>query len=136
MAAFLDTAGLIAVVHTRDQWHSEAAAAWQSLTDNNASLVTTNIVLIELGDGLSRASHRQLAVELRVRLIASPRVEIVSVDSESIDEAWEFFRNRPDKDWGMTDCISMTIMRQRNMTQVFTTDHHFEQAGFEVLIRK
>jgi predicted nucleic acid-binding protein len=41
---------------------------------------------------------------------------------------------RQDKDWSLTDCISFVVMRDRGITKVFTTDHHFEQAGFKKLL--
>jgi len=44
------------------------------------------------------------------------------------------YSNRLDKDWGMIDCISFVIMQERNLTEALTSDHHFEQAGFKVLL--
>jgi predicted nucleic acid-binding protein len=44
------------------------------------------------------------------------------------------FRARPDKDWGVTDCVSFALMGARQLRQAFTLDHHFEQAGFVRLI--
>jgi hypothetical protein len=38
---------------------------------------------------------------------------------------------RPDKEWSLTDCISFVAMNERNITDALTSDHHFEQAGFE-----
>jgi predicted nucleic acid-binding protein len=29
-----------------------------------------------------------------------------------------------------TDCVSNVVMKQREITEVFTFDHHFEQMGF------
>lgn len=31
-------------------------------------------------------------------------------------------------------CISFVVMQEHNLTQVLTTDHHFEQAGFHNLL--
>lgn len=41
---------------------------------------------------------------------------------------------RPDKDWGLTDCISFAVMTQEGITQALTSDRHFEQAGFTKLL--
>lgn len=132
---FLDTSGLIAVVNTDDQWHSSAEAVWQDLVASNASLVTTSLVLIELGDGLSRIEQRQLALDLYDRLHNSPRVEIVALTPEIEAAAWELFRQRLDKEWGVTDCATFVVMKQRGIQAALTVDHHFEQAGFQRLIR-
>lgn len=34
----------------------------------------------------------------------------------------------------LTDCLSMTMMRARRIMHVLTTDHHFEQEGFTLLM--
>jgi predicted nucleic acid-binding protein len=34
----------------------------------------------------------------------------------------------------MTDCISFAVMRQEGLTEALTTDRHFEQAGFRVVL--
>lgn len=33
-----------------------------------------------------------------------------------------------------SDCISFELMKEYGCTQAFTDDHHFQQAGFIVLI--
>jgi predicted nucleic acid-binding protein len=43
---------------------------------------------------------------------------------------------RPDKWWSLTDCISFIVMQQEGLTEALTTDHHFEQAGFKILLKK
>jgi uncharacterized protein len=133
---FLDASGLIAVANTDDQWHRQAEAAWNQLIVSNVPLVTTSLVLVELGDGLSRIDQRSLAIKLYDRLRHSPRVQIMSTTPEQEAAAWELFRQRPDKDWGVTDCASFAVMKQSGIEAAFTVDHHFEQAGFQRLIQQ
>jgi uncharacterized protein len=45
------------------------------------------------------------------------------------------FRQRPDKEWSLTDCISFAAMREENLTEALTGDRHFEQAGFRALLK-
>lgn len=132
---FLDTSGLIAVVNIDDQWHAQAEAVWQDLVASPAPLVTTSLVLIEIGDGLSRIDHRQLARQLRERLLASTRVEIIQITPDDEARAWELFGQRSDKEWGVTDCASMVLAQDRKVWDVFSADHHFEQAGFNILLK-
>jgi uncharacterized protein len=131
---FLDASGLIAVANTDDQWHSAAESVWNDLVVSNLPLVTTSLVLLELGDGLSRIDQRSLAVALYDRLHASPRVRIMHVSLELETAAWELFRQRLDKTWGVTDCASFVVMKQLGIEAAFTVDRHFEQAGFQRLI--
>ncbi|MBU4273642.1 MAG: type II toxin-antitoxin system VapC family toxin [Planctomycetes bacterium] len=132
---FLDASGLIAVANADDQWHERAESAWRELVASNAPLVTTSLVLFELGDGLPRVDQRPLAIQLYDRLRGSPRVQILSLTSEQESAAWDLFRQRPDKDWGATDCASFVVMTQLGIEEALTVDHHFEQAGFRRLIR-
>ena len=135
MSAFLDTSGLIAVVNTDDQWHSKAETIWADLVSSLRRMVTTSLVLIELADGLSRLQHRVLAIQIVDRLRDSDRVEIVQSDESLESRAWQLFRERSDKEWGMTDCVTMTLMADRGIDDAFTADHDFEQAGFTVLLK-
>jgi uncharacterized protein len=131
---FLDASGLIAVANTDDQWHDRAEAVWDELVESGAALVTTSLVLFEVGDGLSRVDQRTLAVAIHDRLRVSPRVQVVVLTEEQEAAAWALYRDRPDKVWGATDCASFVIMKQLGIDAAFTVDHHFEQAGYRRLI--
>jgi predicted nucleic acid-binding protein len=132
---FLDTSGLIAVVNIDDQWHALAEAIWHDLVASPVPLITTSLVLIEIGDGLSRIEHRPLALELRSRLLASSRIEVIQTSADGESRAWGLFAQRDDKEWGVTDCASILVAQDRGVLDVFSADHHFEQAGFKVLLR-
>jgi len=45
------------------------------------------------------------------------------------------FRQRRDKGWSLTDCISFLAMQRHGLAEALTADHHFEQAGFNILLR-
>ena len=47
----------------------------------------------------------------------------------------ELHRRREDKGWSLTDCISFVGMARQQTSRALTHDHHFEQAGFEALLR-
>lgn len=132
---FLDTSGLVATVNADDEWHARAEGAWAELIAEAIPLVTTSLVLVELGDGLSRIRHRDLAITLHERLRVSNLVEIVQSTLDLEEQAWRLFGQAEDKEWGLTDCVSFAVMRERGVLQAFTADHHFEQAGFEAMLR-
>ena len=48
----------------------------------------------------------------------------------------DFYASRTDKEYSLVDCISILTMRQMNITDVLTNDHHFTQEGFTVLIKR
>lgn len=53
-----------------------------------------------------------------------------------MDEAIALFTDRPDKSWGLTDCISFVVMQRFGATDALTADRHFEQAGFTALLKQ
>jgi len=131
---FLDTSGLIALTDKDDYWHSRAVEAWQTIVANRREMVTTSLVLIELADGLAKVRFREVAIQLVDALNAALGVGVVYVLPELESLAWRLYRERKDKDWGMTDCVSISLMTNRGVTDVFGLDHHFSQAGFHLLI--
>ncbi len=60
---------------------------------------------------------------------------IVHVDEALWEQGWILFLARPDKYWGLTDCISFVVMQDQAITRAFSSDRHFEQAGYERLMQ-
>ena len=133
---FLDTAFAIALSVTADEHHARAIELAEQLETRQTKLITTRAVLMEIGNALSRRRYREAALQLLEALEHDPQVECVPQTEELYRQAYELFRSRPDKEWGMTDCMSFVVMNQRGLTEALTTDEHFEQAGFQSLLRE
>lgn len=133
---FLDTAYAIALSVTSDENHDRAVELAEQLESRQTRLITTRAVLLEIGNALSRQRYREAAVQLLEALEQDPQVECVPLTDELYRQAFELFRSRPDKDWGLIDCVSFVVMNQRGLTDALTTDEHFEQAGFRALLRE
>ncbi|MBI4744997.1 MAG: PIN domain-containing protein [Deltaproteobacteria bacterium] len=98
--------------------------------------VTTTAVLNETANALSEPCFRQSVVEFYNRLQISSRVNIVFVDKSLWDKGWKLYEQRPDKGWSLTDCVSFEVIQQQRLEAALTNDKHFEQAGFQALLRK
>ena len=66
---------------------------------------------------------------------ADPDVEIVPLSDELYAKGLSLLQTRPDKRWGLTDCISFVVMQERGLVDALTADAHFRQAGFQPLLR-
>jgi uncharacterized protein len=128
---FIDTSYILALVNTADEYHSLARAASQGV---QSPFITTEAVLIEIGNALSRQRWRTLGLATINDLHTDPDIEVLPVDTDLFERALRLYGQRLDKEWGLTDCISFVVMQERGVTQVLTTDHHFAQAGFYNLL--
>jgi uncharacterized protein len=129
---FADTSFILALLNPKDQWHSAATAAAAELDE---PVITTQWVLVELGDALSAGVNRSLFLSFVERLSNEPQWEVVEASGGWYDRGLELFQARGDKEWSLTDCISFRVMQARSITDALTNDHHFEQAEFRVLMR-
>lgn len=132
---FLDTAYAIALSVESDEHHERAEELAEQLETEQTRFVTTRAILLEIGNALSEKRYRKAAIELLDALEQDPLVEIAPLSEELFEEALKLFRNRPDKQWGLVDCVSFIVMQERGLTEALTTDEHFEQTGFRALIR-
>jgi predicted nucleic acid-binding protein len=132
---FLDTAYAIALSSVSDEHHERAVLISEDLEAAQSRLLTTRAVVLEIGNALAKRRYREAAVELLSALEEDSNVEIVPVSEELYEKAFELYRHRPDKEWGLTDCISFVVMEERGIQSALTTDGHFAQAGFEALLR-
>lgn len=90
--------------------------------------------MLEIGNSLSRQRFRQQAVTLLDYFESDPNMEIVPVPDPIYQRAMRLFRDRPDKNWGLTDCVSFVVMQDYGLTWALTSDNHFTQAGFRALL--
>jgi uncharacterized protein len=129
---FLDTSYVLALLNTRDELHHQAQKLAMQI---DSPLITTEAILTEIGNALAKLQWRELAVETLNDLRTDEQVEIISVSPVIFSKALQFYSARMDKEWGFTDCISFVVMKDRQLTEALTADHHFEQAGFKALLR-
>jgi uncharacterized protein len=130
---FADTFYWLALANARDQWHEAAKRLSAGLA--GASLVTTEEVLIEVLTWF--ASHgprgRGHAVATVRSILQDSGSRVVPQTHEGFLAALELYEQRLDKQYSMTDCISMQTMRSLGLTEVLTRDEHFSQEGFRIL---
>lgn len=98
-------------------------------------MLTTRWVLAETGNAVCKMSQRAEFKPFVQELEASALTRILPSDEDSFHQALDYYSNRPDKEWSFVDCSSFVAMSQLGLTDALTTDHHFEQAGFNALLR-
>lgn len=131
---FVDTSYAIALSAHTDQYHAQALQLATQLEVERTHLVTTHAVMLEIGNALSRLRYRQDAVKLLRAIEEDPTVEVVPISEQLYTRALMLYRERVDKEWRLTDFISFIVMWDRGIMEVLTTNSHFQQAGFRVLL--
>ncbi len=131
---FVDTSGWIALVIVSDSLHQEATQIYQSKYTEGCHFITHRGVMLEVGNSCSSLSLRSAAAGLKNKLEKSNRVRVLEIDEELYEAGWKLYAERPDKNWGIVDCISFIVMQRHGITEALTADRHFEQAGFIKLL--
>ena len=135
-ALFADTFYWIALTDTNDSSHEHAIRMTAERADS--ALVTIDEVLNEYLSYFAgaRPALRYEAGGFVRSLLGSPAVQVTPQSRESFLSGLELYTARPDKDYSLTDCISMQTMRREGMDEALTNDRHFEQEGFRALFRR
>jgi len=128
---FADTAFYVAIINERDALH---LAAMEFSKQYRAHIVTTEYVLVELGNWFARSAHRNRFGYLIQQVFGDSKTTIVPAERSLLLEGVDLYVSRADKDWSLTDCVSFIVMRQFALTDALTDDHHFAQAGFNLLL--
>ena len=129
---FVDTSFVVALVNKNDQYHDLAVDLTERFTGQG--LVTTDAILLEIGNALSRNFKRE-SVEIIEHFLTSDDVKVIHLHPPLFRRAFDLYKSHSDKQWGLIDCVSFVVMEELAITDALSADKHFEQAGFKVLIR-
>jgi uncharacterized protein len=129
----IDTSYLVALGDPRDALHRRANRWAASVRER---LLVTEYVIIEVVNHFSRVPMRSRGHRLLELARTDPGFEYLPAEHQLFAAGLNLHQRTPDKGWSLTDCISMELMHDRGITQALTHDHHFEQAGFEAILRR
>lgn len=130
---FVDSWYRFALANPLDEGHKAAVSASEFLV--NVPFVTTEEVLDEFLGTMGREGQglRRKAVQMVRRMLVNPNVRILPQTHESFLEGLTRYEQRLDKEYSLTDCISMNATRREGISEVLTGNRHFEQDGFRRL---
>lgn len=128
----LDTVFIQALLNNRDQYHARARAFLPQVRAATEVWVT-EAILVEVGNALSNF-NRAAAAQFIEQCYHTHNMHVVGIDTPLLARALQLYRDRPDKAWELTDCISFVVMQERNIIDAVTADEHFLQAGYRALL--
>jgi len=130
---FVDTSAFVALRNESEAEHERARAALAGLISEGAALFTSNYVFAETYTALMVRVGREEAIEWGRRFRAGGAVEMVRLDQEIEDEAWEILERHSDKSWSYVDATSFALIERDGGNEAFALDTHFAQRGLRVL---
>lgn len=129
---FVDTGAWLAVAVTRDQYHREATAYYQQISQRRIPLLTTNYVLAETytriryDDGHAKALRFH---EIILTAIGLGRLRLAWITPEIHEASWSLFRDFPDQEFSFIDCTSFVVAKHARVEEVFGFDRGFTIMG-------
>jgi len=93
-----------------DRLHAAATGVYRGRLAAGWDAITHNGVMLKVGNSLSSVRLRDKAAGLHERLAASSRITVVWLTKEFYEAGWQLYSARPDKDWGLVDCISFVLI--------------------------
>jgi len=129
--AFADTSALYAAVDARDAHHPNAARLMQQLAQAGRMIVTSDYVVAETLNLAVARRGRIVADRLLQLLETSFGVRMEWIGPEHFDAARAFF----DHGYSFTDCTSFVVMDKLRIRDALTSDRHFVEAGFRMLLK-
>jgi uncharacterized protein len=124
---FIDTGYVIALINSNDRYHQQART-WSEIY-NRHPVITTDAVLLEIGNALSRVAKAE-AAEIINYFQSSPEVIVISLTPKLFTSAIHLYTKYQDKTWGLVDCLSFVVMEEMQLSTALSFDRHFVQAGF------
>jgi hypothetical protein len=133
---FLDTAYFVALVNPNDALR-ERAQQLRPRVQNADEVFVTEAVLVEVANCLAGSEEKRAAASTLIRACYdTDTIRVVGITPELFQRGLELYEQRPDKHWGLTDCISFVVMQDHELAEAATHDHHFVQAGLVALLRQ
>jgi uncharacterized protein len=131
---FVDTSAWYAVEVEDDVNHEIACRILSKVASGkHGVLVTTDYVLDETLTLLRSRRGIASASTFIDKIWKSKSVRIFWIDEGLFEKALDIFRNSDRKSWSFTDCTSFALMHDLLVSETFTFDGHFREAGFQPL---
>jgi predicted nucleic acid-binding protein len=114
--------------------HQTAVKAYATLLRAGTDVITTDYVIDETLTLTKGRIHSRASLELLDRIERSDAIVKEDIDAERFAASKGYFRKHADHGYSFTDCTSFVLMQQLKIGKALTTDRHFKEAEFEVLL--
>jgi len=132
---FADSSGFYAILVKEDDRHRAALRVLRESRRRKRGFITTDYVLDETATLLKARGFTHLLEKFFEIVESSHACRIEWMDPERFRETKALFFKHSDQGWSFTDSFSFLVMKHLRLRDALTKDEHFEQAGFNVLLK-
>jgi uncharacterized protein len=134
---FVDTSGWIEVFGVNNPFHKKARDILAGAVGLKRPIITTNYVITEfIGNGCKKCRlNREGLFKAVDEITKLSGIEIVYISVVVHNEEVARLSKWLDKTWSLVDATSFNIMRERKITDALAKDGHFDEAGFNELLK-
>lgn len=130
---FANSSFFVAYHDSKDENHQPAQALVRGFEGRPVLLVTTDYLFDEVITVLLVRNNKHIAIQAGKAMLEESNIELVRIDEELFNEAWEIFQRFQNKEWSFTDCTSYMVMKKLNIGTGISFDKHFKQFGVRVV---
>jgi len=127
---FIDTSAWYAVEVEDDVNHEAACKFLSNIAHGKHGVsITTDYVLDEALTLLRYRRDLASANAFIEKIRKSKSIRVFWIDEGLFEKALVILQKSDHKTWSFTDCTSFALMRELSVSEAFTFDRHFREAG-------
>lgn len=126
MSVFVDTGAFLAYRNKKDTYHEVSLKLFRNaLKGEYGQMYTSDYIYDEaLTLALVRTNSISVAMDI-AEVILSPRIKMVFVDEELLENSTKIFKQYSGKNLSFTDAVSIEIMNKFDIEKYLGFDAHF-----------
>lgn len=128
---FVDTGYIIALINSTDQHYQKALQLSKKYEEY--PIITTDAILLEIGNALSRIARQEAATIINYFQTAQ-KATVIALAPDLLNATIQMYEMHQDKTWGLVNCLSFVVMKQQQVSITLAFDRHFIQAGFTLAL--
>ena len=129
----IDSDAWVGRFYTKDPHHEQVLSIFAKLEGEETSIVTTNLVVIEVATVLSHRSGQALARTF-LTTIEKAEVPIIHIDEDLQKAAIEIFKEQEARGTSVVDCSNVAVMKHFQIPQIFSFDKFYsKQPGLKTI---
>ena len=128
MSIFIDTNIFAAAKLKNDVDHKQSKQLLEdALFGKYSQVFTSDYIFDEVMTLLiMRTKNHKLVFEYGNSILLSDMIDIIKINDDIFESAWEKFGMFKDKLLSLTDCTTLAVMDELNIDNIMSFDKHFE----------